>query len=58
MNEKILKLLELIKKYNGGEVSILMEDEFKVFADKSSYKIETIDDLIDAMKTEMSYWEV
>lgn len=57
MNEKVLKLLDLIKKYNGGEVSNMLEDEFKVFADKESYSIETIDDLVEAMETEMSYWE-
>ncbi len=57
MNEKLLRLLALLKIYNGGNVSTLMEDEFKVFADMSSYQIETIDDLVEAMETEMSYWE-
>lgn len=34
MDEKILRLLELIKAYNGGEVSSLLEEEFKAFAEK------------------------
>lgn len=57
MDKKILRLLELIKAYNGGEVYPLLEEEFKAFADKSNFNIEDIDDLIEAMETEMSYWE-
>lgn len=57
MNKRLLRLLVLLKTYNGGEVSTLMEDEFKAFADMSSYQIETIDDLIEAMEDEMGYWE-
>jgi len=57
MNEKILKLLELIKIYNGGSVNIVLETEMQAFADTSDYQIETIDDLVEAMENEKSYWE-
>jgi hypothetical protein len=56
MNDKLLKLLGLIKKYNGGEISLLLEEEFKAFADYEE-PIETIDSLIEAMEDEMTYWE-
>ena len=57
MNEKLLRLLELIKIYNGGEVSVLLEDEFKAFSYLGDYQIETINNLIEAMEVEMSYWD-
>lgn len=57
MNEKLLRLLELIKIYNGGELQGVLEEEFKVFADAKEYNIENIEDLVEAMETEMSYWE-
>jgi len=51
-----LRLLELIKIFNGGEVDANLDSEFKVFAEYED-KIVTIDDLIVAMELEMSYWE-
>lgn len=56
MNEKLLKLLELIKIYNGGEVSPLLEEELKAFSGYDE-PIETIDGLIEVMEVEASYWE-
>ena len=56
MNPGILKLLELIKVFNGGEVDGNLENEFKAFAEYED-KIETIDELIEAMEEEMRYWE-
>lgn len=57
MNEKLLRLLELLKIYNGGEVSTLLEDEFEAFSYINNFKIETIADLVECMEIEMSYWE-
>lgn len=57
MNQNILRLIDLLKIYNGGSISQLLEDELKVFADYDSYQLETIHDLVEAMESEMSYWE-
>lgn len=55
MNEKLLRLLELIEIY--VEAGVLRE-EFKAFAEyDGDEKIETIEDLVDAMEVEMSYWD-
>lgn len=54
-NEKLLRLLELIKIFNGGEVSPMLEEEFEAFSYLGDYQIETIDDLIEAMEIELSY---
>lgn len=56
MNQSVLRLLELIKIFNGGEVDANLESEFKAFAEYEE-KIETIDELIEAMEEEMIYWE-
>lgn len=53
-NESLLKLLELIKIYNGG-ISPWLEDTFEAFSYLGDYQIETIDDLIEAMEIELSY---
>ncbi|KJR47367.1 hypothetical protein UF75_2211 [Desulfosporosinus sp. I2] len=57
MNSSLLRLLELIKIFNGGEVAVSLVSEFKAFAEYEE-KIETIDELIEAMEVEMSYWEL
>lgn len=56
-NEKLLRLLELTKIFNGGEVSPMLEEEFEAFSYLGDYQIETIDDLIEAMETELSYFD-
>lgn len=58
MNEKLLELLELIKIFNGGDINRYFQECMEVFADyHNGYKIETISDLGDAMKEDMSNWE-
>jgi hypothetical protein len=57
MNKDLLRLLELLKIYNGGKVSALLEDEFKAFSYTGDFQIETIADLVESMEIEMSYWE-
>lgn len=52
MNEHLLKLLELIEKYSEGGV---LREEFEAFSGYDE-PIETIDDLIEAMESEMEYW--
>lgn len=54
MNEKLLRLLELIQIFNQTGT---LEDSFKAFSYNGDYQIEVIYDLIEAMETEMSYWE-
>lgn len=54
MNEKLLRLLELIEIYSK-EPGVLRA-EFEAFADDKDDTIETIDDLVEAMESEMSYW--
>lgn len=56
MNQSLLRLLELIKIFNGGEVDANLVSEFEAFAEYED-RIETIDELIEAMEEEMSYWE-
>ena len=53
INAKLMGLLRLIKIYN--EVGCL-EEEFKAFAGYDE-PIKTIDELIEVMEDEMSYWE-
>ena len=53
MNEKLIKLLELIKIYNEAGV---LQAEFEAFTGYEE-PIETIDELISAMEDEMGYWE-
>lgn len=53
---KIVELLQLIKLLNENEANPLLVDEFFAFADYDE-KIETIDDLIEVIRTEISYWE-
>jgi len=53
---KIIELLQLIKLLNENESNPLLVDEFFAFADYDE-KIETIDDLIEVIKTEISYWD-
>ena len=52
MNEHLLKLLELIEKYSEGGV---LRAEFEAFSGYDE-PIETIEDLIEAMESEMEYW--
>ena len=56
MEEKtgILRLLELIEIYSKAGV---LKDEFEAFAADKDNPIETIDDLIESMESEMSYWD-
>ena len=51
MNEHLLKLLELIEKYSEGGV---LREEFEAFSGYDE-PIETIEDLIEAMESEMEY---
>jgi hypothetical protein len=53
---KIIELLQLIKLLNENQANQLLIDEFFAFADYDE-KIETIDDLIEVIKTEISYWD-
>jgi hypothetical protein len=53
---KIIELLQLIKLLNDNQANPLLIDEFFAFADYDE-KIETIDDLIKVIKTEISYWD-
>lgn len=53
MNQKILELLRYIKLFNEAEV---LEEEFEAFSQYDE-EIETIDDLLEACETEVSYWE-
>jgi hypothetical protein len=53
---KIVELLQLIKLLNENEANPLLVDEFFAFADYDE-KIETIDELIEVIKTEISYWD-
>ena len=53
MNEKLIKLLELIKIYNEAGA---LQAEFEAFTGYEE-PIETIDELISAMEDEMGYWE-
>ena len=53
MNEKLMRLLELIKIYNEADA---LEEEFKAFTGYEE-PIETIEELIEQMEIEMSYWE-
>lgn len=53
-NRDLLRLLELIKIYDEKGV---LEDEFKYFATDEESPLETVDDLIEAMESEMSYWD-
>jgi len=46
-----------MEKYSDGEIHSLLEENLRVFADESLYQIDTIEDLIEAMENEMSYWE-
>lgn len=53
---KIIELLRLIKLLNENEANPLLVDEFFAFAEYDE-KIETIDDLIEVIRTEISYWD-
>jgi hypothetical protein len=53
---KIVELLQLIKLLNENEVNPLLVDEFFAFADYDE-KIETVDDLIEVIRTEIGYWD-
>jgi len=53
MNQKLLRLAELIEAYLSA--GVLME-EFTAFTQYDN-EIITIDDLIEAMEDEMSYWD-
>jgi hypothetical protein len=53
---KIIELLRLIKLLNENEANPLLIDEFFAFADYDE-KIETIDDLIEVIRTEIGYWD-
>lgn len=53
MNEKLLELLRYIKLFNEAGV---LEIEFEAFSQYDE-EIKTIDDLIEACETEVSYWE-
>jgi hypothetical protein len=58
MNEKLLELLKLMKIFNGGEIDRYFEECMKVFADyHNGYEIETISDLVDVMKEDISNWD-
>jgi len=54
MNEKLLRLLELIEIYN--QAPGILRAEFEAFTNDHDEPIVTIDDLIKTMETEMSYW--
>ena len=54
MSKNILRLLELINIFN--QCDGCLEENFKVFASEDE-PIETIEELIEAMESEMSYWE-
>lgn len=53
-NEKLLRLLELLEIYIDTGV---LKAEFEVFASDDDNIVNTIDDLIKTMETEMSYWD-
>jgi len=54
MNKELLRLLELIKRYNENGA---IEEEFKSFADNfKEDETMTVKELIEIMETEMSYW--
>jgi hypothetical protein len=53
---KIIELLQLIKLLNENEANPLLIDEFFAFADYDE-KIETIDELIEVIRTEIGYWD-
>jgi len=53
MNQKLLKLLELLEIYQSTGA---LREEFEALANYDT-KIKTIDDLIEAMGDEMSYWD-
>ena len=54
INQSLIRLLELIEIYNGQGV---LRSEFEAFAGDTDNPVHTIDDLIDTMESEMSYWE-
>jgi len=54
MNEKLKRLLELIKLFNSAGA---LEAEFEAFIGYED-PIETVDELIEAMEDEISYWEI
>ena len=56
MNTDLIRLIGLLKIYNGGKLDFVLERELKVFADSKYYNITTIKELINAMEEEMSYW--
>lgn len=56
VNSELIRLLELLKIFNGGEISKLIEDEFIAFSFTNDWEIETIGDLVDALEVEMSYF--
>lgn len=53
MNEKLLELLGLIEILDNAGV---LQETLKAFAEED-YNIITIEDLVDAINTEISYWE-
>jgi len=55
MNESLLKLIDLIKGLNGGKMESFMEANLIAFANEEFYNIKTIDDLVDAIETELNY---
>lgn len=56
MNESLLKLIDLLKTLNGGKMESFLEANLIAFADESVYDIKTIDDLVEAIETESSYY--
>jgi hypothetical protein len=55
VNERLLRLLELIEIYNNS--AGILRAEFEAFAGDEDNPVETIEDLIETMEVEMSYWE-
>lgn len=53
-NEKLMRLFQLIEIYSKQGV---LKAEFEVFASDELQPVETIEDLIEVMESEMSYWE-
>lgn len=53
IQNKLLRLLELLEILNNNNA---LRPEFEVFA-KSEEPIETIDELINVIEDEISYWE-
>ena len=54
MSKNLMRLLELINIFN--QCDGCLKANFEVFASEEE-PIETIEDLIEAMESEMSYWE-